>query len=143
MDSGSRIAWVRTRPRAGSADPELIWGIVGAGLLVLLHIGLPPALPGIPCLFKALLGIPCPSCGMTRSWQALAQGEWALALRMHPLLPLGMAFVWAYVPYALGAALGAWPRLRISPSPALAQGLRLLAVTAVLAVWGFLIRDGR
>jgi hypothetical protein len=43
---------------------------------------------GLPCLFKAAFHIPCPGCGMTRSFKALWRGQWFLAVRYHPLGPL-------------------------------------------------------
>lgn len=35
------------------------------------------------CPFKALTGIPCPSCGLTRSFLAIAQGNFAQAIDDH------------------------------------------------------------
>lgn len=40
------------------------------------------------CLFRKLTGLPCPGCGMTRSFCALAKGHWQQALQFHPLGPL-------------------------------------------------------
>jgi hypothetical protein len=37
------------------------------------------------CGFRAVLGAPCPGCGMTRSILALARGDAAGSLRWHPL----------------------------------------------------------
>ena len=44
--------------------------------------------PGLPCLFKMVFHIPCPGCGMTRSFKALWRGDWFVAVRYHPLGPL-------------------------------------------------------
>lgn len=44
------------------------------------------------CGFLAVLGAPCPGCGMTRSVVALLGGDVAASLRWHPLgLPLAAA----------------------------------------------------
>lgn len=40
---------------------------------------------GTLCLFKSATGIPCPSCGITRSVLLLAQGNVMLALWINPL----------------------------------------------------------
>lgn len=51
----------------------------------------PPArLEGAPttCLFRRVTGRPCPSCGLTRSWNAMAHGRLRTALVHHPFGPL-------------------------------------------------------
>lgn len=37
------------------------------------------------CLFKRFTGLPCPSCGMTRSYLSLFSGDIENAFFMHPL----------------------------------------------------------
>lgn len=55
---------------------------------VSLAIGfaLPPE--GVPhltmCWFYAVTGLPCPACGLTRSFSAILHAEFALAWRMNP-----------------------------------------------------------
>lgn len=39
-----------------------------------------------PCSFRTITGIPCLACGGTRSFIALAHGEWLAALRFNPLV---------------------------------------------------------
>ncbi len=41
---------------------------------------------GVPCLFRALIGIECPGCGMTRALLLASQTQWIAAWRMNPLL---------------------------------------------------------
>ncbi len=40
------------------------------------------------CVFRRVTGLPCPSCGMTRSYLALFSGDIGRAFFMHPLFPL-------------------------------------------------------
>lgn len=40
------------------------------------------------CLFRAVTGVPCPSCGMTRAWFAAAQLDFQSAFQYHPLFLL-------------------------------------------------------
>lgn len=39
-----------------------------------------------PCSFRTMTGIPCMACGGTRSFIALAHGDWLAALRFNPLV---------------------------------------------------------
>lgn len=108
-----------SRANALPADPER-WLRVG---LVALCLGalavaavLPPAAPGeaggltlagyrVPelCTLKATTGVPCPGCGLTRSWVSAVHGDLAGSLGHHPL-------GWLVLLYALaqGARHGAW-----------------------------------
>jgi hypothetical protein len=40
------------------------------------------------CLFRRITGRPCPSCGLTRSWNAMGHGQLRTALLHHPFGPL-------------------------------------------------------
>lgn len=55
----------------------MIFGIyyVGIGLLD----------TGTRCVYKNLFGIPCPGCGMTRSYLHVLEGNWKAAFEDHPL----------------------------------------------------------
>ncbi len=74
------------------------WFIVGYGglqtLLTAFH------LPGWPCPFLQVTGIPCPGCGFSRAIVALLSGDWSTALTFHafaPLLLLALALLAAAV----------------------------------------------
>ena len=51
-------------------------------LLMLLH------LPGWPCPFASVTGVPCPGCGLTRATLFLIHGDWKQSLAMHAFAPL-------------------------------------------------------
>lgn len=42
----------------------------------------------VTCLFRRVTGYPCPSCGLTRSWQAVAHLQFADGVGYHPMGPL-------------------------------------------------------
>lgn len=46
------------------------------------------SLPLPPCLIQAYLGIHAPSCGLTRAFIALMQGDWLQALQYHAFSPV-------------------------------------------------------
>ena len=39
----------------------------------------------LPCVWRELLGLPCPGCGMSRAYMALLKGNVRTAFLMHPL----------------------------------------------------------
>lgn len=71
--SGKRILW-----RVSASVPLL-------GIFLFSWIGWSP-LP--PCRFKTFTGYSCPTCGMTRSFQALAHGEIFDSFRFNPMGPV-------------------------------------------------------
>jgi hypothetical protein len=67
------------------------------------QLGLPP------CTFRALMGFPCPACGMTTSWAHFVRGRWFTAWNTNPggaILALAAAVA---VPWLLISAVrGRW-----------------------------------
>jgi hypothetical protein len=51
------------------------------------------------CTFRAVVGLPCPTCGATRAGLALAQGELAAAFAFNPLfvICIGALTLWSAV----------------------------------------------
>lgn len=69
-----------------------------AGLTLALAVkGCWPALPGWPCPLRALTGIPCPTCFLTRATAAALTGQLELSVRLHAFGPLVAAalLVWS------------------------------------------------
>src|SRR5688500_14697882 len=52
-------------------------------MLPLVNRPLPPL-----CSWKSLTGVDCPGCGLTRSFIALAHGQWRESLRFNPAGPI-------------------------------------------------------
>jgi hypothetical protein len=91
------------------------------------------------CPTAALLDVPCPGCGLTRATLAFARGDFAGALRLHPLVPvltpLYVGFVvtaaWTYV---LGPRPGARPNPKLGKIVGAFIGLTLFLMLAVWAL---------
>ncbi len=79
-------------------DRRLDWGLL---LLAMVTIGSSMVLTAteewvyvwgwqVPeiCTVRRVLGIPCPGCGLTRSFVFMGHGEWLSALRMNWLGPV-------------------------------------------------------
>ena len=47
------------------------------------------------CGFRALFGVPCPGCGLTRCLAALTRGDVVAAFRVHPAGPVFLAYLGA------------------------------------------------
>lgn len=88
--------------------------VVGVSILIdpsregatLFGVALPPL-----CALKALTGLDCPGCGLTRSFGFMGEGSPFEALKMHLLGPALWIFVAAQIPYRLmilGRRLAAW-----------------------------------
>ncbi len=63
--------------------------VAGSGAVAYFGLGLDPLADdgfGIPCVFRAVTGIACPGCGMTRALLLASQWQWSEAWRMNPLL---------------------------------------------------------
>lgn len=96
------------------------------------------------CPFRALTHHPCPGCGMTRAFCALAHGEFWRAMKLNPFSPL--LFLAALVVWArAAAAVFRVERLRSIldrlPRPTSFVSVVMLALViawwAVRLAWGF------
>jgi hypothetical protein len=70
------------------------------------------------CLFRLVLGVPCPFCGLTHSLLAVGEGHLAHALALNPLGLIAPVAASALLP-ALGSSVRyrvpfAWPRSLIA-----------------------------
>lgn len=56
--------------------------------------------PFLVCPLRHLTGIPCPTCGMTRSFMAVTRGDWSQALTQHlfgPILFAGLLITTVHI----------------------------------------------
>ncbi|MCE9638449.1 MAG: DUF2752 domain-containing protein [Planctomycetes bacterium] len=113
MAAGGTTGPARLRLR-GAVAATICGGILAASAL------LPRGGLGVPtCFFRVVTTVPCPSCGMTRAFCALAHGDVAAAAQFNLAAPLvyvatAAIFVLGVVQTVCGAdALGvAWSRTR-------------------------------
>jgi hypothetical protein len=91
----------------------LLSGVFAASILLPLPAsnGRIAHLPSV-CLFYNLTGLPCPGCGLTRSFVCLGHGHWREALHWHPLGPLlflVFALLWLRCGLFWGTGVTFWP----------------------------------
>jgi len=87
------------------------------GAMLLAALLLPPLrpLPFDVCVMHRVTGLPCFTCGLTRSICLLLRGRWLDAIAMHPAAPIAVVLIasaclWLGAESALGRPLR--PRLR-------------------------------
>lgn len=75
-------------------DAELLAG-AGLAAICVAAAASPDAVAAGPvlCPFRRLTGLPCPGCGLTRSWSYLAHGRMLESLSKHPFGPMLLAAV--------------------------------------------------
>jgi len=96
------------------------------------------------CRFRAATGMACMTCGTTRAFLALGDGEFLQAMRMNPLVTLLSLLGLLYVPVAWFVWLARRPRPRLGfTSRRAAWIFAVVAAVLVLVNWSFLIVDGR
>ena len=95
-------------------DHEKIWGAVGAGLFLFIQCLPSWFISQYPCLFKKITGIPCPSCGVTRTLLLLGHGDFASAFTVSPFFTLAGAGAAGVVIYCFIAWIFGLKRIRIS-----------------------------
>jgi len=122
-------------------DLGIIYGVIA--LLVLVAARYLPVLDIVPsCVFKQLCGIPCPTCGATRSVAYLAGGDLAASFLMNPAVPLVLTAVLVLcLAQALAGLRGS--KLLFSFTVTEASLFRTGTVAALLANWAFLIYFNR
>lgn len=131
------------RPLApGETDHEAIWlivSVVGVGLAALWFAW---HLPWPFCVFHALTGHPCPTCGLTRAAIAFCHGNFSAALFWNPLATAGYCGVVAFDLYAAFVLVAHSRRLRFTAlQPATKRLLRAAIVVLFLANWIYLWRN--
>ncbi len=126
-----------TTPSREARQLALLWGVAAAAAVALrpFWLALAPLLPACP--MRAATGVPCPTCGTTRTAVALLSGDFPAALLANPLAAV------VAVGFVVGGALAViWVCAR-GPAPVLSQrispALRAAIVAVLLANWAWVI----
>ncbi len=85
------------------------------------------------CIFRRATGIPCPGCGLTRGFAALAKGHFGQAFEFHPFVyPIALEALAAWLAWGWFTFQGRpWPERwsrRVGP-------LGVGHVAALIALW--------
>ena len=123
---------------AAQIDFGLIYGTIA--LVVLCASRYLPLLNLVPsCAFKEHTGIPCPTCGSTRSIVYLSHGDFLAALMMNPLTALCLSGAVLLFLYDLVTVVFDVPRVSVSLTRREGNALRACIIALLITQWIYLI----
>src|SRR5947199_5354896 len=121
-------------------DHELIWLAVSLGSLGIAALWFWLGLQWPGCVFHQLTGLPCMTCGMTRSGIEFFHGRFLAALKWNPLVFAILCGVTAFDLYGFFALVTRAPRLRIIFWTASEKKVaRIIVITALALNWVYLL----
>jgi len=124
--------------KKGEVEYGIIYG--GISLVALFIARTMPVLSFAPsCVFRAVTGIPCPTCGSTHSVVHLAQGEVSAAFMMNPLTTVCLTAAVLVFFYSLVTLSFDLPKISIMLSSKEETTLRVCVIILILVQWVYLI----
>ena len=133
-----QICWRKVAFR--ETDHELLWLSVSLSSLAAAAAWFALRLPWPQCVFHALTGHPCVTCGATRSVLQFFHGHFLNALQWNPLVFVVLCGVSIFDAYAAIVLLMRAPRLRITHVTAREKNIvRVLSVTLLGLNWIWLL----
>jgi hypothetical protein len=129
---------ILNKRKTGEIDYGIIYG--GLSIIVLFVGSTMPVFSLIPsCTFRMLTGIPCPTCGATRSVVALAGGNVAASFMMNPLTALCLLAGTLIFLYSLTCLAFDLPKINLLLSSKEEIALKASVIILLLAQWAYLI----
>jgi hypothetical protein len=134
----------RRRLAPGETDHELVWLSVSIASLGAAAAWFALRLPWPQCSFHALTGLPCATCGSTRSAIAFFHGQFLNAWKWNPLAFGFLCALSGFDIYAFVVLITRASRLRIADfSPTEKTVARFLAVALLALNWIYLLSHWR
>jgi hypothetical protein len=116
--------------QSGAAATRGLAGAAAAALTIACAVSPARVESGpIVCPFRLATGLPCPGCGLTRSWVFIAHGDFRAAVVANPFGFVTMAAAVALI------AVVATAFVRGRPIPSLSPVVRSRPFLVLLAVW--------
>jgi hypothetical protein len=112
---------------------------IGAALLVAARVLPFDRIPLLHCPLRTGVGIPCPSCGMTRAFRFFVRGELGAAVEVSPLGTLLAALAVALALYGLLRLTVLRRGLALSLGPTAARATRIGIASAIAGNWLYLL----
>lgn len=132
---------IARRPLApGETDHEFLWLTVSLGGLVVAATWLALHFPWPICLFHAITGHPCATCGATRSAIAFFHGQFFTALKWNPLAFFFYCGLSIFDAYAFAVLVLRKPRFRLASLSTAEKKLSRYAFFAVFVLnWAYVL----
>ena len=128
----------------GETDHELVWLSVAVASLGAAAAWFALRLPWPQCLFHTLTGLPCVTCGSTRSAIAFFHGQFFSAWKWNPLAFGFLCALSSFNIYAFIVLTAHAPRLRIANSSRAEKTVARFLTIALLALnWIYLLPHWR
>jgi hypothetical protein len=134
------MQYCRRRLGPQEIDHELLWLLISLSAFLGLSLWLSAGLETPRCAFRALTGLPCLTCGATRSaWQFL-HGHFHSSLRFNPLAFLAYCGIAIFDLYATAVLITHTPRLRLTNFTRIEKrAVRILVVAILFGNWLYLL----
>jgi Protein of unknown function (DUF2752) len=128
----------------GELDHELIWLSVSLGSLAFAAAWFALRLPWPHCIFLAVTGHPCLTCGASRATIAFFHLDFWSAWKWNPLVFTALCGLSIFDAYAFVVLVIRTPRLRIAQFTSTEKNfMRLVAVILLLSNWIYLLSRPR
>jgi Flp pilus assembly pilin Flp len=131
------MRFLLARRTPGAIEFGIIYGLIA--VLMLTAARFLPLLTLAPsCVFKALTGLPCPTCGSTRSITHLSHGDFSSAFVMNPLMVVAVGAALLSLLYGFITLLFGLPRIAVKMSEREKDILRLSSGIILVSNWVYL-----
>src|SRR5213595_139768 len=128
----------------GETDHELIWLSVSLLSLTSAAAWFAIGLPWPRCLFHDLTGLPCVTCGATRSAISFFHGHFLAALQWNPLVFAALCGLSIFNLYGFVVLVTRVPRLRLANLTRREKSVSRYLTVALLALnWIYLLAHWR
>jgi hypothetical protein len=136
-----QVSFRRSDPNP--TDHEFLWLCVSLASLAVAAAWFAMGLPWPRCVFHELTGLPCVTCGATRSAIQFFRGHFLAAWRWNPLIFMFLLGLTVFDIYAFFTLVTRTPRLRIAFRQVEKKYARQIVLTAFALNWIYLLSHWR
>jgi hypothetical protein len=136
-----QVSFRRSDPNG--TDHEFLWLCVSLASLAVAAAWFAMGLPWPRCVFHELTGLPCVTCGATRSAIQFFRGHFLVAWRWNPLTFMFLLGLTVFDIYAFFTLVTRAPRLRVAFRQVERKYVREIVIAAFALNWIYLLSHWR